>query len=539
MRSTKSICFVFLFFGLCTGTWATIWYVPSQCPNIQAGIDSALTGDTVLVADGIYTGAGNYNIDFLGKVILVTSENGPDSTIIDCEGISFHRAFTFQSGETASSVLKGFTIDYGSHDDEGGNIYCNNSSPTIEGNIIKRGVCLYGLGGGIRCEGSSAPLIADNIFQLNYAQAGGAIACSDSSAPTIINCVFLSSNSILGGGIYYNGSSSFSITNSTFTLNAGNSAGGGIWIMTSGTVTVTNCILWDDYSPNGQEIWVQSGSVVVTYSDVEGGYSGEGNIDADPLFVTGTGSYGDYYLSQIAAGQPSESPCVDAGDTSFAVPAIKTTRTDRHTDEWPIDMGYHYVSNKAPDLVDVPDTTIAENQYLTFTLEASDPDDDSIIFLSPDLPAGATLDSVTGVFEWTPISGQAGVHPVTFIAIDDGIPPLADTEYTDITVIDPGVDEGAMESLSLFLFQNFPNPFVSMTTIRYSVNTPAHVKLSIYNVCGELVHRLVNDNQQPALYELCWDGRNDQGCRLPSGVYFCYLEAGELKDTRRMLIIRE
>ena len=536
MRSTKSIRFIFLFFGLCTGTWATVWYVPSQCPNIQAGIDSALTGDTVLVADGIYTGAGNYNIDFLGKAILVTSENGPDSTTIDCEYIVSHRAFIFQSGETASSVLKGFTIDYGSHDDEGGNIYCNNSSPTIEGNIIKRGIC-FGEGGGIRCAGSSSPLIADNIFYLNWAQTlGGAIAITGSSAPTIINCLFIDNTGSLGGGIFFNGSSPFSITNSTFTLNEATGAGGGIWIYTSDTVTVTNCIIWDSYP---QEIWVQGGIVVVTYSDVEGGYSGEGNIDADPLFVTGMGSYGDYYLSQTAAGQPSESPCVDAGDTSFTVPAYKTTRTDRHADEWPIDMGYHYGSNIPPDLVDVPDTTIAVNQYLTFTLEASDPDGDSIVFLSPDLPAGATLDSVTGVFEWTPSSGQVGVHPVTFIAIDDGIPPLADTEYTDITVFDPGVEEGATESPTLFLFHNFPNPFMSMTTIRYSVDVPAHVKLSIYNVCGELVHRLVNDNQQPALYELSWDGRDDQGCRLPSGVYFCYLEAGELKDTRRMLIVRE
>jgi hypothetical protein len=539
MKIIKSIGFIALFFGLYTSAWATIWHVPSQCPNIQAGIDSALTGDTVLVADGTYTGEGNYNIDFLGKAILVTSENGPDTTIIDCEEISMHRAFIFQNGETSSSVLRGFTIQYGSHD-EGGNIYCTNSSPTIEGNIIRTGCCMAGLGGGIYCDGTSSSLIADNIFELNYAQGGGAILCTDSAAPTIINNLFLSNNSLMGGGVFCNLSSSPSIMNSTFTSNGATSAGGAIWVFTSGSPpTVTNCILWDNLAPSGPEIWIQGGSAVVTYSDVEGGWSGDGNINSDPLFVSGPGSFSDYYLSQTAAGQPEQSPCVDAGDTSFIVPEVKTTRTDRYPDEWPIDMGYHYVSNYAPDLVDTPDTSIAENQYLTFTLEASDPDDDSIVFSSPNLPAGATLDSATGVFEWTPTTGQAGEYTITFIATDDGTPPLADTEYTDITVTSPGVEEEEKESLSPYLFQNYPNPFVSTTIIKYSVIAPTHITLSIYNICGELVWRLVNENQGTGLYEVIWDGCDHQGYKLPSGVYFCYFEADEFKNTSRMLIMRK
>ena len=86
--------------------------VPGDYPTIQAGIDAAADGDTVLVADGIYTGAGNKNLDFKGKAITVSAENGAESTIIDCEGAG--RGFYFHSRETSESVVSGFTIKNGS-----------------------------------------------------------------------------------------------------------------------------------------------------------------------------------------------------------------------------------------------------------------------------------------------------------------------------------------------------------------------------------------------------------------------------------------
>jgi len=61
-------------------------HVPFDQPTIQAGIIAASDDDTVLVADGIYTGEGNRDIDFLGKLITVQSEHGAESCIIDCEG---------------------------------------------------------------------------------------------------------------------------------------------------------------------------------------------------------------------------------------------------------------------------------------------------------------------------------------------------------------------------------------------------------------------------------------------------------------------
>lgn len=85
--------------------------VPSQYPTIQAGIDAALPGDIVLVADGVYRGPGNREIQFGPKAITVRSERGPQNCIIDCEATKEQprRAF-YLIGVPAEASLEGFTM---------------------------------------------------------------------------------------------------------------------------------------------------------------------------------------------------------------------------------------------------------------------------------------------------------------------------------------------------------------------------------------------------------------------------------------------
>ncbi len=122
-------------FVLCPLIFAATVHVPKDQPTIQAGIDAAENGDTVLVSDGIYTGAGNVNISFRGKQITVKSRNGAEATIIDCEETLNTRGFTFESKEPHASVLDGFTIKNGVHG-LGGGIYCHTASPTIKNCVI-------------------------------------------------------------------------------------------------------------------------------------------------------------------------------------------------------------------------------------------------------------------------------------------------------------------------------------------------------------------------------------------------------------------
>ena len=132
---------------------AAIIVVPNDQPTIQAGIDAAADGDTVLVESGTYKGDGNVNIDFKGKEITVKSENGEALTIIDCEGHPDTRGFTFQNEETATAELDGFTIMNGNHS-LGGGIYCDNASPTIKNCVIDQNIAVKngdftGYGGGV------------------------------------------------------------------------------------------------------------------------------------------------------------------------------------------------------------------------------------------------------------------------------------------------------------------------------------------------------------------------------------------------------
>jgi hypothetical protein len=129
---------------------AAVIRVPADQPTIQAGIDAALDGDTVLVAGGLYTGEGNRDIDFGGKAVSLLSQDGPMLTVIDCAGSAEepHRGVVFQNEEGPDSIISGFTIRNG-YADQGGAIFCwSFGSPTIEDNIIIGNTAIQG-GGGI------------------------------------------------------------------------------------------------------------------------------------------------------------------------------------------------------------------------------------------------------------------------------------------------------------------------------------------------------------------------------------------------------
>lgn len=304
---------------------------------IQEAIDAAVTGDTVLVREGTYTGAGNHDMDFGGKRITVRSLAGPETCIIDCQNAG--RAFFFQSGETHAAVVDGFTITNGNAGGgNGGGIDCTlESAPTIR-NCVLLNNAAAALGAGIACRGVSSAIITrctfignisegqggglslfllsdaivtDCVFIDNSAQWGGAIDCSGSSPP-ITNCLCVGNTATLGGGGVYCSGADPTITNCTFTGNA--SANGGALVL-AGLVlesypVLTNCILWND---GPEEIVVGIGEPTITYSCVQGGWTGVGNIDADPIFLGETlNGEADYSLH-------ATSPCIDAGDNG-AVP---------------------------------------------------------------------------------------------------------------------------------------------------------------------------------------------------------------------------
>jgi hypothetical protein len=90
------------------------------------------------------------------------------------------------------------------------------------------------------------------------------------------------------------------------------------------------------------------------------------------------------------------------------------------------------------------------------------------------------------------------------------------------------------------LYQNFPNPFNPSTTIRYFVGmeTSARVSLKIYNVAGQVVKRLVDEEKAPGEHQVLWDGKNEQGEDVASGVYFYRLIVSDYSENKRMVLLR-
>ncbi len=88
------------------------------------------------------------------------------------------------------------------------------------------------------------------------------------------------------------------------------------------------------------------------------------------------------------------------------------------------------------------------------------------------------------------------------------------------------------------LFANFPNPFNPETTIRYGVPKTAHVRLIIFNLRGQVVRTLVDEQQTAGFHGVKWDGLSDSGEKLASGVYVYRLKAEQFVQTRQMLMLK-
>ena len=197
--------------------------VPGGQPTIQAGINAAINGDTVLVAPGTYF----ENINFNGKAITVTSSAGAAQTIIDGGGKA--SVVTFSSGEGINSALNGFTVQNGAAGYAGGGLDINGASPTITNNTIQNNkACAEG--GGIAV-GNGSPVIQGNTIQNNTQSScsggsgGGGIALLGASGTRVIGNVIMNNSwpSGYGGGISMNGAGSVLVQNNVI---AGNTATG-------------------------------------------------------------------------------------------------------------------------------------------------------------------------------------------------------------------------------------------------------------------------------------------------------------------------
>jgi len=282
--------------NIITDNWAGLWGGGVACDSTSSNISGNTISD-----NSAFRGGGIY-CDYSGPMI---TNNTIDSNSVNQYGAGIECIFS-------DAVISGNMIRHNSASGEygrGGGVHCMNCSPTIANNTIK-GNYAYDGGGGIYCW-ISTPMIKANVISENRTWGGGGISCNANSDATIANNVITKNSGIYLGGAISCWHSSPIISNSTISANSAGEEGGGIACYFESSPIVTNSIFWGDQAPRAAEVHLGDSRITITYSNIEGGWEGEGNIDVDPLFRDA--GNGDFHLMADYCGDPYNSPCIDVG----------------------------------------------------------------------------------------------------------------------------------------------------------------------------------------------------------------------------------
>jgi len=416
--------------------------VPSEYATIQSAIDYAIKGDTVSVAAGSYKENINLNL----KDIHIIGTNR-ETTIIngDAQGtvVTFNGDANGNMPDNAyvNTVLAGFTLENGN------------------GTIIGEGTS----GGGIEINGKVKPLLKDLIIEYNKALNGAGIKLYNSASPNIDNCIIRNNQTVypdpsgkwsagMGGGISaddYNGTiknvvfsgnksrqasimnmdwgsaNNFEIINCTFANNYGEY--NDMYFSGPLTINITNSIIWDDSTVVRNSQWKSmyfsesNGTVTVNAKNsiIQGGYTGDGNIDVNPQFVkviTTGDEESDYHLADwspaIGAGTATGAPTTDIEGNPRPNPAGSNPDMGAYENQ------YGTPQNSPPVIATQSDLTIAEDGTGTATLSATDIDGDAITYSAVSDTNAVTTSISASTLTLTPNANWNGVSNIKAYASD-------------------------------------------------------------------------------------------------------------------------
>lgn len=139
---------------------------------------------------------------------------------------------------------------------------------------------------------------------------------------------------------------------------------------------------------------------------------------------------------------------------------------------------------------------------------------------------------------WQNVAYNQPPHPGFYLGDGMSAPPIPDIVYADESTSFVRSNEKQYMPEGFILDQNYPNPFNSSTTIRYRVPEKTNVQLTIYSTLGQEVVSLVNQKKPGGTYEVTWDGKDNQGKNVTSGIYYYRLKTTDFSISRKLIIIK-
>jgi hypothetical protein len=337
---------------------------------VQYG-DYVYIKNCIIKGNKAFYGGGIYTPEYFHIEDCIITENYSEGS-----GGGLYIGKNFYSQSYQPSWLTNSIIDNNTAGISGAGIYCDASSPMITGceitnNSIPDSTNWDTYGAGICCSNGSGMQLDRCKVTSNIVHGfGGGIFCSESFAK-IVNSQISDNTSIgsNGGGFYLYGGDTI-IFNCLINLNTASDKGAGLYLGSNSYADVGNCTISDNFSPIGAGFF-NAGVILELYNSIiwncgDIPYDGDGHSDfmacnrdkdgnftVDPMFVSGP--RGDYYLSQVIAGQSSDSPCLDRGNDmayldfpdSFNLNYTTTATNGKHdiAELQRYDSGYHYPSH--------------------------------------------------------------------------------------------------------------------------------------------------------------------------------------------------
>jgi len=496
----KTTIVILLTVALTTSAFAATWFVApdgtGDTATIQAAIDLAAPGDIIELADGVFTGPGNRDLDYLGKPITVRSQGGDASAcIIDCEGSSDdpHRGVWFHTAETADARLENLTITGGDMEAEaplpggvgGAILISHDAAPTLTGVVLRENRAMSGGAMGIW---SAAPTIENCQFLDNHGWwgSGGAVALYYAVIPTpIVDCVFRRNASIQAGGGISSAQSEFALERCIFEENTlTNGSGGGLECYSETVCQVTDCTFVRNSSGHGGGTAIKWNSEVVirrcTFSENSASNSSGVYVDDSEVRLA---------QSILAFGQGAS---VELGNSG----TLTVECCDIYGNE-----GGDWVD----DIADQADQAHNRSVDPLFCGDAQ-----------PDQPYSLQSASTCA----------PGVYP----CIQIGAWPVGCTVMA--------VNEATPDAGMLTLHGAVPSPFNPRTSITFSLKQSGPVELAIYDARGRRITVLTDGVQPVGSTTVSWDGRDQAGRDVPSGTYLVVARSGSEMDVSKAVLIR-